>query len=251
MSSPYYIISDNHFFMHSDDYEKNRREKLFKVFNCIKERGAGTLIIGGDFFDYWFDYPDKIPSGYEDLLDELKILTSFGIKIHYILGNHDFWDFGYLSNKTGLIFHKNDLKFSYDNKNILITHGDGLLKRDFGYRFMKKIIRHKLFIDLFKLIPEKISFNFANKMSKSSSEYNHNDKYASEIKRDMLEYSKNKWEEEKIDIVMIGHYHQQEIIKENNNQLIFLGDWLQKFTVTVLNKNDTWQGNWEQFLKLT
>jgi len=251
MIGPLYIVSDNHFMMKNNTSEKNRRNKLFQVFKKIKKNGSGTLIIGGDFFDFWFETNHAVPKGYESLLIELTALVQSGITVHYIAGNHDFWDFGYLSNKTGLIFHKNDLKFSYDNKNILITHGDGLLKRDFGYRFMKKIIRHKLFIDLFKLIPEKISFNFANKMSKSSSDYNHNDKYASEIKRDMLEYSKNKWEEEKIDIVMIGHYHQQEIIKENNNQLIFLGDWLQKFTVTVLNKNDIWQGNWEQFLKLT
>ena len=49
MLPPYYIISDNHFFMKSNDYEKNRREKLFQVFDCIKKKGTGTLIIGGDF----------------------------------------------------------------------------------------------------------------------------------------------------------------------------------------------------------
>ena len=237
--------------MKNNSSENERRHKLFQVFNKIKSYGSGTLIIGGDFFDFWFETNHAIPKGYENLIEKLTNLVKSGIDVHYIAGNHDYWDFGYLTKKIGLTFHKEDLKISYNNKNILITHGDGLLKKDYGYRFMKNIIRHNLFIKLFKLFPEKISFNFANKMSQSSSVYNHNDKYVSEIKKDMLAYSQNKWKNENIDIVMIGHYHQQEIINKNNKSLIFLGDWLQKFTVTMVNKKGAWQGDWEQFIELT
>ncbi len=49
----------------------------------------------------------------------------------------------------------------------------------------------------------------------------------------------------------MGHYHQQKIITKNNKSLVFLGDWLKYFTVTQLDENGVWQGNWEQFLKLS
>ena len=45
LNGPYYIISDNHFSMINNSEEYERREKLFSVFNKIKEKGVGTLII--------------------------------------------------------------------------------------------------------------------------------------------------------------------------------------------------------------
>ena len=235
--------------MEDSPYEKERRNKLFKVFNKIKSNGQGSLIIGGDFFDFWFETDNAVPKGYENIISALKDLSKSGIEIHYIAGNHDYWDFGYLSKNTNLHFHKNDLIMNYNNRKILITHGDGLLKHDRGYRFMKRIIRHKCFIKFFKLFPENLSFQFANKMSRSSSDYNHNDKYINIIRNDLLEFSELKWKEN-FDFVLVGHYHQQEIIKKNKKKLIFLGDWLQKFTVTEINKNGVWQGDWEEFIKL-
>ena len=66
MHSPFYIISDNHFMMENTSSEKDRREKLFKVFSLIKKEGRGTLIIGGDFFDFWFETKNIVPKGYEN-----------------------------------------------------------------------------------------------------------------------------------------------------------------------------------------
>ena len=59
----------------------------------------------------------------------------------------------------------------------------------------------------------------------------------------------DKWED-KINIVMVGHYHQQKIINHEESSLIFLGDWLGKYTVTTLNKDKIWQGNWKEFIEL-
>ena len=250
MEGPFFIVSDNHFYMQNDSSEQKRRDKLFQVFDKIKSHKKGTLIIGGDFFDFWFETNNAVPKGYGNLIQALSDLENNGIAIHFIAGNHDYWDFGYLNKKTNLNFHKGDLRISYNNQTILVTHGDGLLTNDYGYRFMKKIIRHKIFIKIFKLFPERISFNFATKMSRSSSEYNHNDKYIALIKKDILQFSKLKWKEN-IDMVLVGHYHQEGIIKHNDKSLIYLGDWLKKFTVTMINENGPWQGDWNQFIKLT
>ena len=37
----------------------------------------------------------------------------------------------------------------------------------------------------------------------------------------------------------------------DNNQLIYLGDWLSKYTVTVIDENSCWQGNWKEFIDLS
>ena len=56
---------------------------------------------------------------------------------------------------------------------------------------------------------------------------------------------------ENYNMVLVGHYHQEGTIKENNKSVTFLGDWLSKFTVTVIDSNGLWQGNWQKFLDLS
>ena len=70
---PVYFISDNHFKMDVDNSEEERRRKLYHVFDQIKSTG-GTLVIGGDFFDFWFHYQYVVPSGYVNLLEQLDNL---------------------------------------------------------------------------------------------------------------------------------------------------------------------------------
>ena len=81
MKAPYYIVSDNHFCMDDSDFEQKRRKKLFDIFEKIKQLG-GTLIIGGDFFDYWFEYDNVIPKGYESILSSFCDMTKNNIDPH-------------------------------------------------------------------------------------------------------------------------------------------------------------------------
>ena len=249
MNGPIFIVSDNHFSMENNHEENDRRNKLFKVFNKITSFNNSTLIVGGDFFDYWFEYKHVIPSGYDNLIDSFQNLTKAGITIHYILGNHDYWDFGYLNRTANIITQKNDFEFNYSNQKILITHGDGLLKNDHGYRFLKRVIRHPLFIQAFKLLPPNFTCKLAKIISKSSSDYNHHDKYVDMIKKDIKEYSEKKLKLG-YDSILVGHYHQTGIYENENKKMIFLGDWLSKFTVTMINEKKYWQGDWQSFVDL-
>ena len=107
MKLPIYIISDNHFLLEDSKKEKFRREKLFDLFKKIQTTG-GTLIIGGDFFDFWLEFITGPPHYYENILDELEKLHLQHIDIHYVLGNHDYWDCGYFQKKFGAKIYKND-----------------------------------------------------------------------------------------------------------------------------------------------
>lgn len=241
---PVYFISDNHFKMDVDESEINRRKKLYHVFEKIKSTG-GTLIIGGDFFDFWFDYKYVIPIGYVDLMEKLYELKKTNINIHYILGNHDYWDFGYFQKKFGSKVYRSNLEFLNNKSKILISHGDGLLKNDYGYRFMKKIIRSNTCIFLFRNFHPDWGYSLAKKISKSSENYNHHDQKSEEIRSELIEYAHLQWELG-IDTVLLGHYHQTGIVESGKNKLIFLGDWLRHYTVTRLDNNGWWQGNWNE-----
>ena len=244
MKLPLYFISDSHIGMVLDENEAKRREKLFLVFNKIIKSG-GTLIIGGDFFDFWFEFKKKAPTIYQNVFDELNKLKESGVDIHYVAGNHDYWDFGYFESTFVKSFYKNDLLIDNSDTKILVTHGDGLLKSDKGYRALKKVLRNKIFIFFFKLLGEKIGYKIGKKVSHSSQGYNHFDNNIEEIKHDITEYAEQKWNEG-IDVVLVGHYHQKEIIVKESKLLIFLGDWLKHYSVTKFDGKEWVQFSWNE-----
>ena len=230
--------------MDIDNAENERRDKLFHVFDKIKTTGC-TLVIGGDFFDFWFNYKYVVPSGYVGLLEQLDILHQSGIAIHYVLGNHDFWDFGYFKEKFGAVVYPGNLEFKENDFHIQVCHGDGILKNDRGYRFMKKIIRSPLCIFLFKNFHPDWGCGLAKKVSKASGDYHHHDLKADAIRIELIEYAHSQWKLG-FNTVLLGHYHQTGIVEENGNSVIFMGDWLRHFTVTRLDDNGWWQGNWDE-----
>ena len=241
MDLPIYFISDNHFLLEKSQLESTRRKKLFDLFDHISKSG-GTLIIGGDFFDFWLQSIMGIPPHYHDLLNALQKLHMQNIKVHYVMGNHDYWDFGALKKQCGCIIYKKDFEFKVDGQKMIVTHGDGILKNDSKYRFMKKIIRSKLFILLVRLIPLSIMTRIAKKISGTKKKFNED--YPSlkkEYKNELKEFAFNKMKNENIDVLLMGHYHEIGIYKNQKKQFIHLGDWINKYTVTILDQNGIWK----------
>ena len=244
MKLPLFFISDCHIGMQLNSKELERRHKLFQLFESIKNSG-GTLIIGGDFFDFWFEFRKKTPEIYWDVFERLEDLKKNNIQIHYIAGNHDYWNLGYFEQKFTHSFYKKDLVIEDFNDKILITHGDGLLKKDVGYRALKKVIRNKLFIFFFRLLGEKRGYQVGNKVSNTSHGYNHFDNNVDEIIKDVSNFANEKWEEG-VDVVLVGHYHQKLIVKEKSKMLIFMGDWLKHYTITKYDGNEWTQFSWNE-----
>ena len=217
MKLPIYIISDNHFLLDKDKLEEERRTKLFKLFQKIKNTG-GSLILGGDFFDFWIEFKFGYPSCYEDILNELEILHNNNIEIHYVLGNHDYWDFGLFKKKFGCHVHKKELKFSIDDKNVLVIHGDGLLKHDYLYRIMRAIIRNNVVMAMLRLIPVNLGCWLAKKISNTKNKFGKNKILNSKYKNELETLAQQRMQQENIDAFLMGHYHQLGIKNINRRQ---------------------------------
>jgi UDP-2,3-diacylglucosamine hydrolase len=186
-----------------------------------------------------------VPSGYVDLLEQLHQLNQSGVAIHFVLGNHDYWDFGYFKEKFSAEVYSGNLDFNQNDSQIKVCHGDGILKNDYGYRFMKNIIRSSLCIWLFKLFHPDWGYGLAKKISKASGDYHHHDLKADAIRTELIEYGRSQWKLG-FNTILLGHYHQTGIVEEDGNSLILMGDWLRHFTVTRLDNNGWWQGKWDE-----
>lgn len=222
MQLPIYFFGDNHF-SPTPSLSNEQKIKKMEEFILEIENSKGSIFIMGDFFDYYFEYNRNNPNYFERIFSLLEKIKTKGIEVYFIAGNHDFW----IGKKFQSVITKSFLSdqiLSEGNKRIYVTHGDGILSWDKGYRLLKFILRSKIFRFLYSLLPKNIALKVANRISyerKDSHKIN-NDKLE-KIHSELIQYSKSKWDKG-CDIVIMGHYHHSFNFSENQKQLIILDD---------------------------
>jgi len=226
MKGTVYFLSDAHLGSSSPEKEKLKEERLLRFLEEIK-KDSQTLYILGDLFEFWFEYKNAIPKDHFPVLMKLKELIDLGIPITYSVGNHDFWLGDFLNKQIGIKIAKHPLSVEHQGKRIYLFHGDGLARKDIGYRILKKILRNKINIYLYRLIPPDLGIPLAKKVasfSRSQTQFKNK-----EFLKDYREFAKKKIMEG-YDAVIIGHTHQPCFEELDKGIYINLGDWFEHFT---------------------
>ena len=158
-----YFASDQHFGIPDAERSKLREKKFISWLDEVKV-DAKAIFLLGDLFDFWFEYKHAIPKDQHEVLFMLSDLINQGIPIDYISGNHDFWMGDFFTDEIGVTIHKDYFDFEYNNLKLHLIHGDGLAKADGGYRFLKKILRNRFNIWLYKKLPPDWAIPLAKKV---------------------------------------------------------------------------------------
>jgi UDP-2,3-diacylglucosamine hydrolase len=222
VNKTYLFISDIHLGLQSREIEKTKERKLVEFLNFAKNN-CDELFIAGDLFDYWFEYRRVYQKGFFRTLTALQDLTEAGVKVHYFIGNHDFFHNGFFEKEIGLTLYQNPSEFRLNEQRFFIGHGDGLVKNDFGYNILKIILRSRFTQFLYSLIHPDIGVALASHTSKSSRDYTSKKDYGEED--GLFEAAKRKIEEG-YDFVLFGHLHRKQFLKYKNGYYINLGSWI-------------------------
>lgn len=222
MNKTYLFISDVHLGLQSKEIEKAKERKLVDFLNFAKSN-CDELFIAGDLFDYWFEYRRVYQKGFFRTLTALQDLTEAGIKVHYFIGNHDFYHNGFFEKEIGLILYQNPSEFRLNNKRFFIGHGDGLVKNDLGYNILKIILRSRFTQFLYSLIHPDLGVAVASHTSKSSRDYTSKKDYGEED--GLFDAAKRKIDDG-YDFVLFGHLHRKQFLKYKNGYYINLGSWI-------------------------
>jgi len=222
MQLPIYFFGDNHFSPVSSPSNEKKIKKMKEFLDSI-EYNSGSIFIMGDFFDYYFEYKKNNPSYFEEVFLLLKQIRDKGVEIYFIAGNHDYWigsQFRSLTNETFLT----DQTLSIGQKKIYVTHGDGILSWDRGYRVLKLILRSRIFSFFYSLLSKKLALKIAKKISyERKDSHIVNQEKLDNIHAELINYAKSKWNQG-CDIVIMGHYHHSFNFIDNEKQLIILDD---------------------------
>ena len=235
MNTPVYFISDVHLRLTLNNDEKQRRKKFYKVLDKICKTG-GTCFFVGDLFDFYFEYTDLIPKAFSDFYEKAVDMKKNNVKLYFLTGNHDYWYQDFLEKNIMDKIYTEDVILNINGKKFFVTHGDGILSWDHGYRILKKIIRSKIFIQLFSLIHPTISYKIARFISRSGYNDHHTKDFNKNVRTELKDFAKKKFDKD-FDYMISGHYHLGEIFNINEGKLAVLGDWFNKPTYAMFDGN--------------
>lgn len=229
----YYFISDIHLGLSSLEVAKETEKKLVRFLNYSKD-SSDELFIIGDLFDYWFEYKRVVQKGFIRTLAALSEYSDVGKKIHYIIGNHDFLHRDFFEKEIGAVLYHNPIEVNLNGSKFFMAHGDGMVKNDFGYNVLKKILRNRYLQKIYSLVHPDLGIKIASATSKTSRDYTTNKNYGT--LDGLTETAKSKIDLG-YDYVIFGHSHHRSLEKYNRGTYVNLGSWLDqpcygKFTET-------------------
>ena len=243
MNTPVYFISDVHLKLTLNNDENKRRNNLYKLLDKICQTG-GTCFFVGDLFDFYFEYPDLIPKAYTDFYDQARNMKDRGIELHFLTGNHDYWYQDFLENSLMDKIYTDDIQLNINGKKFYITHGDGLLSWDHGYRLLKKVIRSKFFITLFSWVHPTIAYKIARFISRSGHHHKDSKDFNKDVRKELYNVAKKHFDND-FDYMISGHYHLGEMFTINQGKLAVLGDWFDKPSYAMFDGNDLTLIDWK------
>lgn len=145
--APAYVISDIHLGHASAEVER----ALLGFLRALAER-AGSLVINGDLFEFWFEWKRVVPRSGVRALAALMDLRDAGVPMTMIAGNHDCWG-GEVLREAGVTFVDGPWTGTLGGWRARVEHGDGLrAKEDRGYRALRRVLRNRLAIRAFRSI---------------------------------------------------------------------------------------------------
>ncbi|MDZ4722351.1 MAG: UDP-2,3-diacylglucosamine diphosphatase [candidate division Zixibacteria bacterium] len=228
-----YIFSDAHLGSSTPEHESHKVEQIGKLFEKVKSDGD-RLIILGDLFDFWFEYKHAIPKDHHEVLFMIRQLVKSGLPVDYVSGNHDFWIGDFFEKQLGVKVHRDHLEMTYRGKKLFLIHGDGLAKADGGYRFLRRILRNRLNIRLYRLLPTDWAIPIAKRVSGTSRK--HTSQRDHLFAPDYRAYAEKKIDEG-YDAVFIAHLHIP--IRENISKGVYIntGDFISHFSYAKVTQD--------------
>jgi UDP-2,3-diacylglucosamine hydrolase len=118
---PCYVFSDTHLGAAPKDVER----RLLAFLRTLHGQ-AGSLVINGDLFEFWFEWKWVIPRASFRVLAALADLVESGTRILWVAGNHDCWGGDVLRHDIGVDYHVGEWMGTLAGWRTRIEHGDGL-----------------------------------------------------------------------------------------------------------------------------
>ena len=225
--------------VHLDPRAPDREQRFIKFLDYVRSEKPAVLFLMGDIFEFWYGYYHVMFTHHIKVISKLACLRFEGIKIVYIVGNHDFLPGPVFSKYLNFIVALDPFIIKMGDKNVYLSHGDEVNTEDRGYIFLKKIIRNSLAQKFFKLVPASWAWLLGRITSDTSRKLKH---FREEISPEVYRNFFDKCAAENVDVIIHGHTHKAEERKieftEKTMQFINSGDWFGSGAYVIYENDD-------------
>lgn len=228
LPSPCYIFSDAHLGFAPGDVD----QATLGFIRSLRGR-AGSLVINGDLFEFWFEWKRVIPRPAFRVLAALADLREGGMPVVMLAGNHDCWGGEVLRTDVGLDYRLDPFVGDAGGWHAHIEHGDGLrVVEDARYRRLRRVLRHPLAARAFRWLPADAASGLAYGSSNASRVHSAADEGAG-LRRVAFERLAARPE---LDLVAYGHSHVAELARAPGGGVYAnSGPWYDQRTYLVVD----------------
>lgn len=216
--------------------DKGRREH-FSRFIRKNRSTLGTLVIMGDFFDFWFGFRDcsSLKKEYGDILELLEGLRSTGVRVIYLEGNHDFSLGTYMRQELGIEVYDSSAELELDSKRIFLAHGDRI-SPTLDHWILTGLLRNRFTYQGISLLGARLVMAIARRWSASSR--GKNMERSPVVIARLRSFAQRKLKQG-FDAVILAHTHLPEAIamKEQGREGYYfnVGNWIKDFSYLRYN----------------
>ncbi|MEA1955934.1 MAG: UDP-2,3-diacylglucosamine diphosphatase [Campylobacterota bacterium] len=174
------------------------------------------LILMGDIFDALFGGVSKTIDVNNEAINLLNDISA-DIEVIYLEGNHDFNISKIFPNINIFAISKQPIECDYNNKKILLAHGD--IESPIAYKLYTAVLRNKFTLFLLSLLNRLTKNKILNKLNTYLSKKNDCNEFIN-----FEEFIKNRLSSKyKCDYFIEGHFHQNKSVKFDDFTYINLG----------------------------
>lgn len=232
-----YFISDAHLGSWALPQRRMQERRLVRFLDEIKDHADAVYMLG-DMFDFWYEFKYVVPKGYTRFLGKISELTDRGVEVHYFVGNHDVWCYGYLERECGVTLHREPMTTEIMGQVFYLAHGDGMGDPSRSFRLLRSIFRNRTCQFLYSLLPTRLSMWLGLKWARHSMKkhrLNGVEPYYGDDNEYMVVYSREYLRlHPEINAFIYGHRHiELDLAIGDSCRVMIIGDWIDKFTYAV------------------
>lgn len=194
---------------------------------------AGSVVINGDLFDFWFEWRTVIPRTGFRVLAALAALRDRDIPVLWIAGNHDCWGGEVLRRDVGVDYHVGTWEGTIGGWRTRFDHGDGLREvEDRRYRRLRTVLRHRWAIRAFRWIHPDLGTRIALGSSHASRTYRARDGGAG-----LRRVADAALSAGSTDLLVFGHSHVAHLERLDNGVYANPGTWMDDTTYLTIRED--------------
>ena len=224
----YYFASDIHLGAGGREYSRMVENRFVEWLDAVGE-DAEALFLLGDVFDFWFEYRRVVPKGFVRVLAKLSELTSRGVRVVFLTGNHDMWVWDYLTEECGVEVYTKPIFESIAGKRLFLAHGDNMkIDGQPMLKLMNATFRSKVARMLFSwLVHPDLALKFGRWWSGNSRKRHRVSDFDERVTEPLIAYARehNSREPQTADHYLFGHMHFARDYREKDLHVVLLGCW--------------------------